>query len=161
PVNIGPIVKEAAGGEERLAALADQPADVVVMDVRMPGISGVEALHRIRKRRLDAEVILLTGHADARDGVEGIKSGAFDYLNKPVVLDHLFSKIIQAYDKILGEKQKEEVDEYRARAEQGMIAAERLAALGPLAGVKKKKEEQDERIRKAEARRLPRRGGNI
>jgi len=124
---------QAGGGEECLAALADHPRDVVVMDVKMPGMGGMDALHPIRERHAETEVILLTGHAATQDGVEGIKSGAFDYLSKPVEFDHLLGKINQAYEKILGERQKKEAAEYRARIKQQMIATERLAALGTLA----------------------------
>ena len=129
----GVVALQAGGGEACLAMLAENPVDVVVMDVKMPGMSGIDALHRIRQRYLETEVILLTGHAATQDGVEGIKSGAFDYLTKPVEFDHLLGKIVQAYGKILGEKQKKEAAEYKARIEQQMIATERLAALGTLA----------------------------
>jgi len=104
-----------------------------VMDVKMPEMSGIEALHRIKDKHVGTEVILLTGHAATQDGVEGIKSGAYDYLTKPVEFDHLLGKIIQAYEKILGEKQQKEAAEYKTRIKQQMIATERLAALGTLA----------------------------
>ncbi len=129
----GIAAHQAGQGEACLALLANHPMDVVVMDVKMPGMNGIDALHHIRERHTETEVILLTGHADTRDGVEGIKAGAFDYLTKPVEFDHLLSKIIQAYDKILGKKQKIEAVAYKARIEQQMIATERLAALGTLA----------------------------
>jgi len=124
---------QAGDGEGCLAFLADNPIDVVVMDVKMPGMSGIEALHEIKKTYGETEVILLTGHAATQDGVDGIKFGAFDYLTKPVEFDHLLKKIVQAYEKILGRKQKKEAAEYKARIEQQMIATERLAALGTLA----------------------------
>jgi two-component system NtrC family sensor kinase len=89
-----------------LALLSEKPMDVVVMDVKMPGMDGIEALHRIKKSYSETEVILLTGHAATHDGVEGIKFGAFDYLTKPVEFDHLLKKIVQAYDKILGKTAK-------------------------------------------------------
>ena len=129
----GLAAHQAGDGEACLALLADHRMDVVVMDVKMPGMSGIEALHNIKKKHPETEVILLTGHAATQDGVEGIKSGAFDYLTKPVEFDHLLGKIIQAYEKILGEKQKKEAAAYKARIEQQMIATERLAALGTLA----------------------------
>ena len=129
----GLIAQQAGSGEECLTMLADTPMDVVVMDVKMPGMSGIDALHRIKKMHFKTEVILLTGHAATQDGVEGIKSGAFDYLTKPVEFEHLLGKIIQAYEKIIGEKQKQDAAEYKARIEQQMIATERLAALGTLA----------------------------
>ena len=129
----GVVVLQAGGGEEGLSMLEDHPTDVVVMDVKMPGMSGIEALHRIKDKHVGTEVILLTGHAATQDGVEGIKSGAYDYLTKPVEFDHLLGKIIQAYEKILGEKQQKEAAEYKTRIKQQMIATERLAALGTLA----------------------------
>ena len=124
---------QAGNGQECLAILADHPMDVVVMDVKMPGISGIDTLHRIKEKHIETEIILLTGHAATQDGVEGIKSGAFDYLTKPVELSHLLSKIIQAYEKIIAAKQNREAAEYKAHIEQQMIVTERLAALGTLA----------------------------
>ncbi|MBW2297375.1 MAG: response regulator [Deltaproteobacteria bacterium] len=129
----GVVALQAGSGEECLSILEDHPMDVVVLDVKMPGISGIDALSQITERHAETEVILLTGHAATQDGVEGIKSGAYDYLTKPVEFDHLLGKIIQAYEKILGEKQQKEAAEYRARTKQQMIATERLAALGTLA----------------------------
>ncbi len=129
----GLVALQATGGEECLAMLASNPMDVVVMDVKMPGMSGIDVLNRIKERHLKTEVILLTGHAATQDGVEGIKSGAFDYLTKPVEFDHLLGKITQAYDRILAEKEKQKAAEYKSRIEHQMIATERLAALGTLA----------------------------
>jgi signal transduction histidine kinase len=126
-------VLQAGGGEECLDLLAKQPADVVVMDVKMPGMSGIEALRQIKAMDLETEVILLTGHSATQDGVEGIKSGAFDYLSKPVTFEHLLGKVTQAHNKIIADRQKKEAAEYKARIQQQMIATERLAALGTLA----------------------------
>lgn len=135
----GIVPKEAGSGEECLAILAKEPADVVILDVKMPGMNGIEVLGHIRKEYPDTEVILLTGHASTQDGVEGIKSGAFDYLNKPVELEHLLGKIKQAYEKIRQDEKirvsEEKLREAKFRAQMGqqMIAAERLASLGTLA----------------------------
>jgi two-component system NtrC family sensor kinase len=123
----------APDGETCLAMLAKQPVDVVVMDVMMPGINGIDALLKIKKHHHETEVILLTGNANTQDGVEGIKSGAFDYLTKPVEFEHLLGKIVQAYDKIISDREQKAAKEYKARIEQQMIATERLAALGTLA----------------------------
>ncbi|MGD9310381.1 MAG: ATP-binding protein [Desulfosarcina sp.] len=124
---------QAPDGETCLAILAKQPVDVVVMDVMMPGINGIDALLTIKKHYHQTEVILLTGNANTQDGVEGIKSGAFDYLTKPVEFEHLLGKIVQAYDKIISDREQKLAKEYKARIEQQMIATERLAALGTLA----------------------------
>jgi len=124
---------QAADGNECLSILEKKAMDVVVLDVKMPGMSGIEVLGIITDKYPQTEVILLTGHATASDGVEGIKSGAFDYLMKPIELEHLFNKICQAYEKIqrLDAEQKEA--QYRKQMEQQMIVTERLASLGTLA----------------------------
>ena len=125
--------QQAGSGEQCLAALEQSPVDVVVLDVKMPGMDGIEALGHIKQKYKKTEVIMLTGHATTRDGVEGIKSGAFDYLTKPIELEHLFGKIKQARDKVLREEEKQMETKFRAEMEQQMIATERLAALGTLA----------------------------
>ncbi len=124
---------QAASGKEALAALAAAPKDVVVMDVKMPGMSGLEVLAAMKKADPKVEVILLTGHSAAQDGVEGIKSGAFDYLSKPIEFEHLLGKILQAFEKKVREDEREKEAQYKERIEQQMIATERLAALGTLA----------------------------
>ena len=129
----GIVPREAANGEECLSILDKEQMDVVVLDVKMPGMNGIEVLDRIKERHPKSEVILLTGHATTQDGVEGIKSGAFDYLSKPIELEHLLGKIRQANEKVLREEEKDREAEYRSRMEQQMIACERLASLGTLA----------------------------
>jgi len=132
----GLVIDQAANGNECLSILENKSMDVVVLDVKMPGMSGIEVLRNITDKYPKTEVILLTGQAKASDGVEGIKSGAFDYLMKPIELEHLFSKILQAYEKIqrLDAEQKEA--QYRKQMQQQMIVTERLASLGTLsAGV--------------------------
>lgn len=125
--------KQAASGEDCLNTLEKEPADVVVLDVKMPGMNGIETLHHIKKNHSRIEVIMLTGHATTQDGVDGIKSGAFDYLSKPIELEHLIGKIRQAHEKRVREEEKQRESEFRARMEQQMIATERLASLGTLA----------------------------
>ena len=129
----GLVADQAADGNECLSILKKKAMDVVVLDVKMPGTSGIEVLRQIKDNYPTVEVILLTGHATTADGVEGIKSGAFDYLSKPIELEHLFYKIIQAYDKIQRIQAEHKEAEYRQQMEQRMIATERLASLGILA----------------------------
>jgi two-component system, NtrC family, sensor kinase len=123
----------ATSGEQCLSILENQPIDVVVSDVKMPGMDGIYLLKQIKEKYSDTEVILLTGQASTQDGVEGIKTGAFDYLTKPIELEHLLGKIQQAFDKILYKHDKKREAEYRARLEQQMIVTERLASIGTLA----------------------------
>ena len=129
----GFVPLQAANGEECLAILDKKPVDVVVLDIKMPGMNGIEVLHHIKEKYTKTEVILLTGHLTAADGVAGIKKGAFDYLGKPIELEHLLKKITQAYDKIKLEKLRTTEAEFREKIEQQMIATERLASLGTLA----------------------------
>jgi DNA-binding NtrC family response regulator len=86
----------AASGELALERLAEATFDVVLLDVKMPGMSGIEALREIKRRHPEVEVIMLTGHASVDAAVEGMDEGAFDYLMKPVDLDDLVYKIEDA-----------------------------------------------------------------
>jgi CheY-like chemotaxis protein len=124
---------QATNGNECLSILDQKAMDVVVLDVKMPGMNGIEVLRNITSNYPKTEVILLTGQATASDGVEGIKSGAFDYLTKPIELDHLFKKILQAYEKIQRVDAEQKEAQYRKQMEQQMIVTERLASLGTLA----------------------------
>ena len=126
-------IHEASGGEEALELLAETPVDVVILDVKMPGMNGLETLDHIRDRFPSVEVIMLTGEAKARDGVSGIKSGAFDYLTKPVQVDHLVRKITQAHNKTKRARAEKEEAEFRERMKQQLVVAERLVALGTMA----------------------------
>lgn len=123
---------QADSGEACLAILEKEPADVVVLDVKMPGMSGMDTLKAIRKTNRRTQVILLTGNAAVCDGIEGIKAGAFDYLTKPVELDHLANKISQAFEKILMEEESRAEQEYREKLEKKMVDAERLMSLGTM-----------------------------
>jgi DNA-binding NtrC family response regulator len=86
-------------GTEALDLLEREDFDVVVLDVRMPGMDGIETLREIRKRFPLVEVVLLTGHANMEVAVEGMELGAFDYLMKPVDLDELLYKVQDAHKK--------------------------------------------------------------
>lgn len=118
----GENVTAAYNGQECLDKLAQQEFDVVILDIKMPGMDGIHTLRKIKIMYPLVEVILLTGHGTTETAVEGMKLGAYDYLLKPADFEDLTTK---------------------------------------LEGARKKKEEQEERIRKAEARLLLRRGGNI
>ncbi len=122
----------ARSGEECLSFLENREMHVIVMDVKMPGINGLETLNIVKEKYPRTEVILLTGNATTCDGVNGIKVGAFDYLSKPVEFEHLINKIKQAYEKILREEEKKKNAELKVQMEQQMIVTERLASLGTL-----------------------------
>lgn len=76
-------------GTDALAYLEKNPCDVVLLDVKMPGLGGLEVIQRIKTHWMTLEVILLTGHGSVRDVEEGMALGAFDYLMKPVKIDDL------------------------------------------------------------------------
>ena len=83
-------------GEEALAFLEKSPVDVVVLDVRMPGMDGIETLRALKRQHPLTEVIMLTGHASLEVAIEGMELGAFDYLMKPVEIDDLLYKLQDA-----------------------------------------------------------------
>lgn len=94
-------------GEEALEVIKKKPIDVVILDIKMPGgMDGIETLREIKKVQPLTEVILLTGHASVETSIEGMKLGAFDYLLKPVKLEELLPKLLQAFEKKDAQDQK-------------------------------------------------------
>lgn len=114
--------KAAYDGDQALARLAEQDFDVVVLDIQLPGRSGLELMEEVRALRPMAQVILLTGQSSLATAVEGMKKGALDYLLKPVDIEVLAAAIRQA-----GERRRAKSESRR------MIEAGRLVALGHLA----------------------------
>ncbi|SFK22161.1 Response regulator receiver domain-containing protein [Desulfomicrobium apsheronum] len=92
----GFLVRTAGSGLEGLRALQTEPADVVVLDVGMPDMDGIQVLREIKLRFPQVQVLMLTGHADMEVAISGMAMGAFDYLMKPVELDVLIGKIREA-----------------------------------------------------------------
>lgn len=129
----GLSVIQAGGGQEALDRLTEGEPQVVVLDVKMPGMDGLTTLRNIKAGHPDIEVILLTGQASAQDGVTGIMAGAFDYLTKPIEIEHLAGKVRQAFDRIKWKQEQALAREDKDKIEQRMDAAERLASLGTLA----------------------------
>ena len=119
---IGERPEQAHSGRECLESLAKKEIDVVILDIKMPGMDGIETLKQIKKKFPLVEVVMLTGHGTTETAVEGMKLGAFDYLLKPADFTDLSVKLEAA---------------------------------------RKRKDEQEERIRKAEAKLLVRRSGGI
>jgi len=99
----------AASGEEAIEALKKAKQDVVILDMKMPGMDGNQTLLEIRKIDPDLPVIMLTGHGTLDSAKMSLKGGAFDYLSKPCDIDLLASKINDAYEVAQkGFKEKEE-----------------------------------------------------
>ena len=97
---LGMAVVEAESGEEALEQIAIQLPDMILLDVRLGGISGLETLRRIRQQHSELPVLLITGFADVRQAVEAVKCGADDYLSKPVDLDELQAAISDALGRV-------------------------------------------------------------
>ena len=93
-------ILSAFSGKEALQILeTNQDTEVVILDVKMPEMDGIETLAEIKKRYPLAEVIMLSGHADVESAIEGMKHGAFDYLMKPCEMDNIMAKVTEAAEK--------------------------------------------------------------
>lgn len=105
-------VNTATSGEDALALVDDENFDAVIVDLAMPGIDGIETLRLLKEKNLDLEIIMLTGHATVQKGIEAMKLGAEDFLEKPVDLGVLLTKISEAKNKrilILEKKSQETI----------------------------------------------------
>ena len=86
-------------GEDAIEKIKNYNFDVVILDVRLPGIEGAEVLREIKNLKPLAEVIMLTGHGTVEMAIEGMKLGAFDFLMKPCETEDLTAKIDKAHDR--------------------------------------------------------------
>ncbi|MHC1751362.1 response regulator [Humidesulfovibrio sp.] len=92
-------IETAGSGAEALKLVDEQDFDVVILDVRMPGMGGMEVLRQIRAKRPLTEVIMLTGHASLDAGMQGMSLGAYDYVLKPADFDELLDKVRRAAER--------------------------------------------------------------
>jgi len=100
-------ILSAFSGAEALEKLNQQKSvDVVVLDVKMPGMDGIETLREIKRAHPLVEVVMLTGHATVETAIEGMKLGAFDYLMKPCEVEQLMAKVEEAKRKKSAQEQK-------------------------------------------------------
>lgn len=106
----GMNVVTSSSGEEALKKVEREPYDVIILDLMMPGVDGLEALKVLKAKRPELQVILLTGHATVEKGIEAMKLGAIDFLEKPADINKLTEKIKKAQVKkmLIVEKQNEE-----------------------------------------------------
>ncbi|MDY0131799.1 MAG: response regulator [Desulforegulaceae bacterium] len=98
-------VMTAPGGKECLEIIRNNNIDVVILDVKMPGMDGVEVLREIKREKPLIEVIMLTGHSTTDSAIEGMKLGAYDYLLKPCDIEALIDKVL------LADKRKKNAEE--------------------------------------------------
>ena len=97
----------AFSGKEALEVLeSHRNLDVIILDVKMPGMDGIETLKTIKKVQPLTEVIMLTAHATVETAIEGMKLGAFDYLMKPCDMERLLAKVKEATNKKRGHEDK-------------------------------------------------------
>lgn len=92
----GLSVDTAADGVTAVEKVNDSSYDAIILDLAMPGMDGIETLKSLLKRQPELQVILLTGHATIDKGVEAVKLGAMDFLEKPTDIEKLIEKIKQA-----------------------------------------------------------------
>ena len=92
----GVSARGVTSGVDALRLIDSDEFDVVVIDVKMPGLGGLGLIRRIKARRPDLQVVLLSGHGSPEDAEEGMRLGAFDYLMKPVNIDTLISILRRA-----------------------------------------------------------------
>ena len=104
----------ATSGTEALETLKHHIIHVVILDVKMPGLDGVATLKEIKRLFPVVEVIMLTGHATVESAVDGLKSGAFDYVMKPCDINDLLQKANEAFEK--REKMEEKIRMAQARS---------------------------------------------
>lgn len=97
--NRGLIADTVNSGEEAVKSVAQGLYDVAVLDLAMPGMDGIETLKQLLSVKPELQVILLTGYATIGKSVEAVKSGAFEFLEKPVKFDDLLDKIREAESK--------------------------------------------------------------
>ncbi len=93
----GFAVDTAFSGDQAIEKIRQKDLDVVVLDVLMPGITGIDTLREIKRLKPLTEVIMLTGHATVETAIEGMKLGAYDYLMKPTDINDLVDKITKAH----------------------------------------------------------------
>jgi len=94
-------------GLEALDLLDKRDFDVVILDVKMPGMDGIETLRAMKKKSPLTEVIMLTGHGSVESGIQGLQLGAYNYVMKPVPLNDLLKQMTQAYERKLIEEERE------------------------------------------------------
>lgn len=106
-------VRTVNSGEDAVHMVDEQSFDVIILDLAMPGMDGLETLQRIKANHPDAEIIMLTGHASVKSSVEAMKIGAEDLMEKPVDMTALMTKIEELHEKrvlVLQKRSKKEIE---------------------------------------------------
>jgi DNA-binding NtrC family response regulator len=109
----GMTVSTATSGEDAVNSAGKEGYDLIVLDLAMPGIDGLETLKRIKAKQPDAEIIMLSGQGSIKTSIEAMKLGAEDFIEKPVNISELMDKISEAKDKrmlVLQSKSVKEIE---------------------------------------------------
>lgn len=99
-------VKTAFDGPGAIDKIKEHNFDVIILDVQMPGLSGIDTFKEIKKIEQISQIIMLTGHATVETAIEGMKIGAFDYLMKPTDTKELINKIENAFALVSEQRKK-------------------------------------------------------
>ncbi len=94
-------------GADAVNNVGEKEFDVIILDMKMPGMDGIATLKEIKKKVPLVEVVILTGHGSVESGIEGMQLGAFDFLMKPVSIDDLQEKVSEAYRRKLIQRERE------------------------------------------------------
>ena len=131
---VGYEVLTAPGGREGLGLVRDHNPPIVLADIKMPGMDGIELLRKIKEERPDTEVIMMTGHADLDLAVKSLQFGAADFITKPVDFDAIEVALRRAHERISMRRTLQEYTEGLERMvsekTRQLLEAERLAAVG-------------------------------
>ncbi len=132
-------VQDAATGEEAVRKLESEPFHVVVSDIRLGDLTGVDILKKAKEVNSEIEVILMTAYATVETAVQALRLGAFDYIQKPFELEHLKHRVRTALkmEKMRGELEVLQKAEYRNALEEGALVAESRGMKDILAVIKK------------------------
>src|SRR5437763_13939601 len=96
---LGHAARTASSGEEAIAQVEQAEPEIVLLDLRLPGMDGLQTLKAIRGRNAAIEVIMLTGHGSIDSAIESIRDGAFDYVTKPCPLDEIQIRVQRAIER--------------------------------------------------------------
>ncbi len=95
----GFIARGVVSSEEALDLIEKEEFDVMIIDIKMPGIGGLDLMQRVKQKRPETQIILFTGHGTDKEGETAIDDGAYDYLIKPIKIEDLIAKIEKAAGK--------------------------------------------------------------
>lgn len=112
---VGYQVQKASRGDEALDILNKESVDIMLLDLKMPGMDGLEVLERVRKQNTDIQVIVITGYATVETAIEAMKQGAYDFIPKPFEPDQLRIVVNRAWEKICFIQETEKLELERNR----------------------------------------------